>query len=360
MGIKNLHRVLEKYAPGCYQTRHLSYYSYKKVAIDISLYLYKYKAIHGDRWLESFLALIVCLRKWDVHCIFIYDGKAPIEKLEEQQRRRESRVKQSDKIRQLEDEMAEYAATGKIGELMCEIQKKEGIVSLFRKRETVNMAVIRSKLEMMKSQQISITLEDLDLSRALFDVLSIPYVIAPAEAECYASQLCLNGKVDAVMSEDTDVLAYGTPLFLTKVDINRGTVVEIMHSEIIVEMGMTPACFTDLCIMCSCDYNSNLPLIGMEKSVQLLTEHGSIEEVIKVLQTRDPLRYSEEACEVLKYERCREMFKRVEVDVYLPYCGIPEWNVLSEFLFRHSIRYEIAILKRHLSPRELVFEEKNE
>jgi len=357
MGIKNLHKILQKYAPSCYTTKHLSEYSYKKIAIDISLYLYKYKAINGDNWLESFIALVSCLRKWDVHCIFIYDGKAPVEKIEEQQRRVESRVKQTDKIKQLEFEIKEYEEFGTVGEMMKEINEKEGVVSLFRKpkEHQINLSVIKTKLESMKGMVIHITQEDVVLSQQLFDVLQIPYVKAPAEAECYASQLCVDGKVDCVLSEDTDVLAYGTPLFLTKIDYMKDTVVEINYSNILSETGMTKETFTDLCIMCSCDYNTNIYLIGPEKSYTLLKEYKCIEEVLAYLLQHK--KYTEDMFTPLKYLRCREMFSTAPQDFYAPYCGIPEFSKLSEFLAVNSIRCNLAQLKKNFSPRELVFEE---
>jgi hypothetical protein len=102
MGIKHLHKLLQKYAPDCYEKKHLSEFAYMRVAIDISLYLYKYKAVAGDRWMESFVYLISCLRKWNIHCIFVYDNKAPVEKQEEQERRREVRAKQGDRVAELE------------------------------------------------------------------------------------------------------------------------------------------------------------------------------------------------------------------------------------------------------------------
>ena len=355
MGIKNLHRILEKYSPGCYRTTHLSHFSYKKVAIDISLYLYKYKAIHGERWVECFLSLIVCLRKWDVHCIFVYDGKAPVEKVEEQLRRRETRTKMVDKISEIERQLREYEDTGVIGELIADISKKDGVVSLFRKKTGINVSAVKDKLESMKSMMISIVPDDITLSQQLFDVMHIPYVKAPAEAECYASQLCVDGKVDAVLSEDTDVLAYGTPMFLTKIDTRNDTVVQITYSSILEETCMTKETFTDLCIMCSCDYNSNLPMIGPEKSYQLLSLYKTIEEVVSHLQSTKKSFYTDEVCSILKYERCRELFSTYPIDYYIPYCGMPDFKVLQEFLFTHSIRFDMAILRKHLSPRELEF-----
>lgn len=108
MGIKHLHKLLQKYAPDCYEKKHLSEFAYMRVAIDISLYLYKYKAVAGDRWMESFVYLISCLRKWNIHCIFVYDNKAPVEKQEEQERRREVRAKQGDRVTELEHDLEVY------------------------------------------------------------------------------------------------------------------------------------------------------------------------------------------------------------------------------------------------------------
>jgi 5'-3' exonuclease len=367
MGIKSLHRLLEKYAPNCYRHVHLSQYAYKKIAIDISLYLYKYKAIHGNRWLECFLTLITCLRKWDVHCIFIYDGKAPVEKVEEQLRRRESRAKLNIKIQDIEKEIADFEETGTIGTLIEEIHKKEGgVVSLFRKNvPNINIELVKTKVEAMKNMMIHITPEDISLSKNLFDVLHIPYVEAPNEAERYAAQLCVDGKIDGVLSEDTDVLVYGTPIFLTKIDTNNETVIEITHAVIREEMDMTTETFRDLCIMCSCDYNSNIPSIGPEKSYQLLREHHTIENVIDELkkpsyhftQHGQKHPYTDEVCAILKHEVCRTLFSTYPIEYYIPYCGMPDFNALQEFLRIHSIRYDITSLKKHLCPREPVFED---
>jgi 5'-3' exonuclease len=348
MGVKNLHRILEKYAPGCYKTTALSAYSSKKIAIDVSLYLYKYKASQGDRWPESFLSMVVTLRKNNIQCVFIYDGQAPAEKLEEQQRRRLTRDRADDKITRLEEEIKVFQETGVPGELMVSIQTKEGVPSLFRKKMVIHLPTIQARLEAMRAQRVSVTAADLELSREMFRALSIPFLMAPEEAECYASQLCLNGKVDAVMSEDTDVLAYGTPLFLTKANWTSETVVEIDYKALLQGLEMSPETFTDLCIMCSCDYNTNLPLIGPEKSVKLLKEHGRIERVVEALARGNPDRYAAEVVERLHYERCRELFQRREVEAEITECREPDWEVVARFLFEYSIRYDVARLRRFL------------
>ena len=366
MGIKNLHRLLEKYAPRCYTPKHLSEFQSKKIAIDISLYLYKFKAIAGHRWLDSFVALIHSLRRWNVHCIFIYDGPAPPEKLEEQQRRREVRAKMGDKIDALKAEIDAYERDGTMGEALKAVCYTP-TVSLFRQDlpPKFDLQLAKDRVVKMTSQMISITPDDIRVSQELFDVLAIPYTKAPGEAENYASHLCKYGIVDAVLSEDTDVLAYGTPTFLTKIDYVNDTVVMIDYATILEETGLTPAAFTDLCILCECDYNSNIPSVGHETSYHLLKQFGTIEAILAHLCTvlkadKKTRKYADESFTVLQYERCRELFATHPVEFYVAYCGIPNMRGVEEFVFRHGIQFNVHRLKRGLSSRELVFSEPEE
>jgi len=364
MGIKNLHKLLEKYAKGCYNKKHLSEYSFKKVAIDISLYLYKYKAIAGPQWIEYFISLVNSLRKNDIHCLFVYDGQAPIEKLEEQKKRRDSRESQSKKIEELERQILDFEINGIIGSLIEELCERK-ITSLFRKQviKKYDITIAKDKVDKMKSMLISISSEDITLTKELFDVMKVPYIQAPSEAENFCSHLAIYGKVDYVLSEDTDVLAYSTPIFLTKIDTINDTVVEISYEKILEDTGMSTETFTDLCIMCGCDYNSNIYLIGPEKSYTLLKAYGKIESVLEYLKTlinKDgSAKYTDHMFEPLKYQRCREMFSislgQVE-NIYITYCDVPNFSEIREFFFKNGIRYNVDKLKRNCF-REIILEE---
>ena len=50
----------------------------KKIAIDISIYLYKYEA--EDCLIENMYLLLSILNKYNIIPIFIFDGKSPTEK----------------------------------------------------------------------------------------------------------------------------------------------------------------------------------------------------------------------------------------------------------------------------------------
>jgi flap endonuclease-1 len=130
---------------------------------------------------------------------------------------------------------------------------------------------------------------------------------------------------------------------------------KISYDKILEETEMTKETFTDLCIMCECDYNSNIYLIGPEKSYTLLKAYNNIENVLehlKTLKNKDgTAKYKDDMFLPLKYKRCREMFdtnESIVKDIYIPYCDIPNFNDIQDFFFKHNIRYNIEKLKKKI------------
>lgn len=359
MGIKGLHDIIRKYAENVYTPRHLSEYAYKKIAIDISLYLFKYKATFQDRWLSAFIKLISVFRKYDIHCIFIFDGKAPKEKDEERQMRSENREKLENKSSEIEEDINNFNLTGQTTPLLQKVWEEHGGSTnrLLGGKRPFSIRICQEYLEKIKGQIIRITEEDLKMARQLFDILKVPYIKAEGEAETFASYLCVHGLVDAVASEDTDVLVYGTPIFITKINTSDETCVEINHQELIETLDMTSESFMDLCIMCGSDYNSNIRGLGPDKSYKLLIEHKSIEEIENIIdpKTNEP-KYN---ADCLKYIRVRELFtvpKTLSISS-IPHCGKPDLVELRKFLWQNRINYNVDSLVLSFQNREMVFEE---
>jgi flap endonuclease-1 len=160
-----------------------------------------------------------------------------------------------------------------------------------------------------------------------------------------------------VASEDTDVLAYGTPTFITKINTSDETCVEINYEELTTALGLTQEQFTDLCIMCGTDYNENMKGIGPDKSYKLLVENGLIEDLEKIVDNKTgELKFD---TSVLKYKRGREMFSTPEViKQKIPYCGKPDTKKLQRWLFENNISFNIeAIVRSFERKEELVFED---
>lgn len=350
MGIKNLNTILRDKAPCVYKPTHLSEFAYKKIAIDITLFLCKFKTTAGDDWIQLFVNLVCCLRSNDIHCVFIYDNVAPVEKTAEREERVRNREKTQQRFEHLKASFERYKKEGIIEDTLksfCDKLQKDDEAKF-------NPELVEAKLNRMKNYNFKITSDDFALTRELFDILKVPYYLAPSEAECTCSDLCKRGLVDGVLSEDTDVLAYGAPLFLTKIDFYNSICVKIEHHEVLQELDLCYEEFLDMCIMLGCDYNKNIPKIGCETSFKLIKQYRNIDNIITAKPELD--------ASVLNHIRVREMFKeykQLEIkDNKIPYCGQPDIELFKEFITRNEIRsVNMDKLLKAIAMRPLVFKD---
>jgi 5'-3' exonuclease len=350
MGINNLYKIIKKYSPESITKVNLNKFAYKKIGVDTNLYMYKYKVIFGEEnWLRAFVNMICCFRKNEIHPIFIIDSKAPIEKQEEQKHRREQRQKLVEKLKLIENDYELYKRDGTITDTLksiCESDKKHPLLlitkNVFREDTIIN------KINTLKNQTISISKDDYDAAKKLFKVLHIPYFDATTEAEATCSYLNNIGKISAVLTEDTDVLAYGTNIFLNNINVHEETCMQINTKKLLKNLDMKQNEFTDMCIMCGTDYNKNIPKIGPIKSYNLIKEYKSIEEVEK--NTKLDI-------SILKHNRSRELFtfpeKYFEKKIY--YCKPLDINEVQKFLFENNCRIDISYISDCFKPKELIF-----
>jgi hypothetical protein len=78
MGIKHLNRFLREEAQQCIKFISLAELSGKKIAVDISIYMYKY-ASEGTL-LENMYLMLSTMIHYNIVPVFIFDGKPPPEK----------------------------------------------------------------------------------------------------------------------------------------------------------------------------------------------------------------------------------------------------------------------------------------
>lgn len=359
MGIKDLHTLIKRYANSVYHEVKLSKYKFLKIAVDVSLYLFKYKAIMGNRWLSGFIEMISALRKNSIHPIFVYDNKPPKAKEKEKEKRRNTREKMSEKILVLEQDLKEFHNTAEISQNLIDFyntrKKNEQVARLLDRggaKTQINIQFVESELEKMKSQMISITKEDISLTKELCDVIGIPHILAQGEAEKECAEMCKSGVVSAVMSEDTDVLAYGAPVFLTKFTTNskksgEGSFVEIKLENVLNCLELSYPSFLDLCIMCGCDYNSNVRGIGAIGAYKLIKEHENIEKIKKNIK---------KDVSVLNYEECRELFTTSKYKKKIGYNSFTDKNKFQEFILVNNIKINIERILSCLEPNNCVVE----
>lgn len=358
MGIKSsFNSFLKDTCPEIFEPIHISEYSFMKVAIDISLYMHKFKAVCGDRWLSAFINLIASLRRNEIHCVFIFDGRAPPEKLGEQVKRRNTREKLDQNLFELEEAFSDYIKTGIVAKCLSDLyERSQSPKRLLSKRTgKVDMNWIEKKIEQKRGQLYTVTQEDFDHAKELFRILQVPYYTAPEEAEKMCAAACISGYVSAVLSEDTDVMAYGSPVFLTKIDTGSDTCVRITHSKVLESLELNKDQFLDLCIMCGTDYNPNIPKIGSKSAYKRIIQHGGIDQIAieTVLDTS-----------VLNHKRVKQLFTEFEIEnsvlFKIPFCGTPDFSSLEKFIARHKIYVNIDKLRTNFTHNVVVFEDSDE
>ena len=90
MGIKYLNSFLRENCSNSIKCMPVMELSGKKIAVDISIYLYKYE---GDGTLiENMYLMMAIFRYYNIVPIFIFDGKPPTEKKELLQKRKDDKV----------------------------------------------------------------------------------------------------------------------------------------------------------------------------------------------------------------------------------------------------------------------------
>lgn len=349
MGIKHLHQFLRKTCPQVYVEIPLSKYAFRKIAIDISIYMCKFKTSYGVHYMDAFLKLISVLRYNDIHFVCVYDTKAPPEKSLERKLRLESRERSKlrvETIRESWDFLVPFWTTdfSSYSEWIQSMKQSYSGHGLFYKfvdqlstecrinDVSLEANMIEHEILRLENTLLSVKSEDFLLTKEFFKVCNIPYLDAEGEAEATCASLAKQGFVSAVLTEDTDVLAYGCPFMLHKLDFESNSCMEIDLDEILNALHFTYSQWLDFCIMCGTDYNSNLPRIGSEKAFKLIQQFGSL----------DHFPFSVDVSG-LNHKRVRELFLHPISfsSVSIPYCGFPDYLSLQELAFVHNCRFDL-------------------
>lgn len=345
MGIKNLNKFLKKHAPQIFREVHLSEYKYKRVAIDVSLFVCKFKILYGDQWITSIINLISCLRKNDVHCVFIYDSGCPDEKLTERALRRQKRNDLQSKISTIEKDIKMFKENGIVSDyLRQQITKRQNSVQLESPKRllsttsTIDVSTMEFVLTKMKKQVLSVSDNDFKLTKELLKILDVPFHDAPLEAETMCADLCKRKLVDAVLTDDSDVIAYGAPIILSKINIANSTVIQVTLEDILEALEINYEMLLDFCILCGTDYNKNINLVGPEKAFKLIQIYNNIEGIAQNRKID---------ISVLTHEKVRCLFKDYKISdtSTISYCGTPNYDKLSKFAFENNLRLDLDYVK---------------
>lgn len=321
MGIRQLNKFLRRNSPHIFREVSLEEYRHKIIAIDVNLYLYRFKSVYRENWIKNFYRMMMLFMEYDIRCVAIYDTKAPKEKLPKQQERKQKKLDIQRDIDKIKTALDSYRNGNKPDPLLVNIMKNKNsrIKKLMGNKaheSFIDEKVILNEIEKKEKQIINVSYWETAMTKKLLEALNILHIDSDNEAETLCSYLCVSNQVYGVLSNDTDVLAYGSPKFITNLDIHRRTCVEIDYNQLLQENELSSTEFRDFCIMCGTDYNKNIPRIGPIKSYQYIKKFHSIEGIKEAYPQLDT--------EILKYERVREIFEipenieKMEIPEFVP------------------------------------------
>lgn len=372
MGIKNLKKFIREKYSECIKKDSITRFSREKIAIDISSYIYKYKAVFGDKWFNPFINLIMSLKKFNVHGVFVFDGKPPKEKEREKEKRKESRDNIENTIINVSIDLDSYKVNGVATPLLFDVmnkikssasknfQKKRLLhsSSTAEKENYIDVEAIEDYIQKKEKQVFSIEKEEIDCVKKIINLFGASYIQAPGEAEALCSYMCVKEHVSAVLTEDTDVLAYTCPLFVSDFNTSSGECEIIEYRDVLENLELSSESFLDFCIMCGTDYNDNIPNYGCNKVYGIIKKYESIDGIIEFEKNKDKkLNF-----EILNYKRGREIFSTfgnlTMTDINVKYWDtVIDFGNLYSYLGEKNINYSSSYIEELWKPVELCFED---
>ncbi|XP_017923383.1 flap endonuclease 1 [Manacus vitellinus] len=266
MGIHGLAKLIADVAPGAIRENDIKSYFGRKVAIDASMSIYQFliavrqgaDVLHNDdgdttSHLMGMFYRTIRMVENGIKPVYVFDGKPPQLKSGELAKRTERRA-------EAEKHLQEAQEAGE-----------------------------EENVEKYSKRLVKVTPQHTQECKKLLELMGIPYVEAPGEAEASCAALVKAGKVYAAATEDMDCLTFGSPVLmrhLTASETKKLPIQEFHLNRVLQDMQLTWEQFVDLCILLGCDYCASIRGIGPKRAVELIREHKSIERIVRQLDTK--------------------------------------------------------------------------
>jgi len=230
MGIRYLNRFLQDNAAPSIKLCSLSELSGKKIAVDISIYMYKFAS--DNTLIENMYLMLSVFRYYDIIPIFVFDGKPPPEKLELLQKRKEDKQ-----------------------EAENQYNKLKNLLEINRDMDDADKQEIIYNMDMLKKKFVSINKNDIETIKNLIRSYGATYYDAPGEADELCAMLTMKEKVWACLSEDMDMFVYGCHRVIRYLSLLNHTAVIYNLKGILANLGITQKELREICVLSGTDYN---------------------------------------------------------------------------------------------------------
>lgn len=246
MGIKYLNKYLrENCTPKSIRKLSLGHLRGRKIVIDTSIYLYRFKEEHA--LFENMFLLMSVLKYYQIIPLFVFDGKPPQEKKKLLLERVAKKKVALEKVNDLKETLAE------------ELSPND------RKR-------IFKEMEDYERQSIRITNTDIEQVQKLMTLYNVQFVVAPEESDQLCAYLVNKDIAWACMSDDMDMFLYGCKRVLRHTSILHHDVLLYDTTEIYSELKLSKTNMTELLLLMGTDYNiSDSKLVKIQSFDQVMS-----------------------------------------------------------------------------------------
>jgi flap endonuclease-1 len=254
MGIKNMLKFLNTNYPNTIKKIETMDFDKKKIAIDISIMLYQViinirnsgaDMVNNQGEITSHILGLfnktINLLKMNIIPVYVFDGKPPEFKSKVLEERREVKKKAYDKLNE-------------------DLSEEE-------------------KIKYFK-RTVSISKKQIEQCMELLEVMGIPYIVAPGEADSQCAILAKNGLVDGVLTEDMDIMTFGAPKIYRNLASYNKANLEISMSDVLKELDLTYEQFVELCILFGCDYCERFKDIKQDTIFRYYKGHYNIPDTL--------------------------------------------------------------------------------
>lgn len=136
-----------------------------------------------------------------------------------------------------------------------------------------------------------------EIARSLIEELkrnNVQYVVAPYEADSQLAYLEKKKIIDAVLSEDSDLLVFGVKTLLTKLD-QYGDCIMVKQDDFtacrdINLVGWTCDDFRRMAILSGCDYLEGIHKMGLKTAHRMLRKYKTVDKVVRFAQLEGKLK----------------------------------------------------------------------
>jgi len=245
MGIQYLNSYVRKNCPDNIRHLSLSELRGKKIAIDTSIYMYRFEGEGG--LIDGMYQMIALLRYYEIIPVFIFDGVSPPEKDDLL------------KLRRLHKDKAEL----KYIEANKRLHKCQG-------NEIIK---ITTEMKSLRKQFVKLKTKNIIKVKELMKLCGITYLEAEGEADQLCVKLVLEKIAFACMSEDMDMFVYGCPRVLRYFSILNSSVVLYDFTAILNTLKLSSDDFKEICVISGTDYNvNNTQETSLIKTIELFNK----------------------------------------------------------------------------------------